>query len=266
MHAVKHSFSSSANILKHRLLSGVVCVGEHDAMQDAADKNESERKYLASRLAYAIDRAGSKASIARACNVTEQAVTGWLKTGRVHRKHLPTIASMAGVRLEWLTWGEGDPVLSQDMIDQMESDIREPVPDYNVSQGPQIRGKVPLISWVQAGAAAEAVDIFNPGVADEWIDTTAQIKDHTYALRVEGDSMTPNFPPGTILIVEPDMPAEIGDYVIAKNGEEEATFKKLTKDAGRWLLKPLNQQYPIIPMDDAYEVIGVVREAVQKFR
>ncbi len=135
----------------------------------------------------------------------------------------------------------------------------------NVAPGPELKGKVPLISWVQAGCAQEVMDIYHPGVADEWIDTTVQTKEHTYALRVEGDSMTPNFPPGTILIVEPDMPAEIGDYVIAKNGDEEATFKQLAKDAGQWFLKPLNTQYPTIPMGD-YQVIGVVREAVQRFR
>ncbi|MEC9482550.1 MAG: S24 family peptidase [Halomonas sp.] len=235
-------------------------------MQQATDNKETERQALASRLAYAFERIGSKASVARACEVTEQAVTGWLKTGRVHRKHLPTIAKMARVRLDWLAWGEGEPLWTQEQMDQMESDLKEMGADYNVSPGPQIKGKVPLISWVQAGSAAEVVDIFNPGVADDWIDTTVQIKEHTYALRVEGDSMTPNFPPGTILIVEPDMPAEIGDYVVAKNGDEEATFKQLAKDAGRWLLKPLNRQYPIIPMDDTYHVIGVVREAVQKFR
>ncbi len=208
------------------------------------------------------ERGDNWADLARALGTTDQRVYNWRKRGlpeaEGHR-----VARALGVSTDWLMSGMGPRRIG--------AKVKEERPDYteagigNVSAGPDIKGRVPLISWVQAGAAVEVVDIFNPGVADDWIDTTVQIKEHTYALRVEGDSMTPNFPPGTILIVEPDMDAEIGDFVIAKNGDEEATFKKLVKDAGTLFLKPLNPQYPMIKLD-GYHVIGVVREAVQKFR
>jgi hypothetical protein len=44
-------------------------------------------------------------------------------------------------------------------------------------------------------------------------------------LRVQGDSMTPDFPHGCIIVVEPELDPLPGDYVIAKNGDDEATFK-----------------------------------------
>lgn len=135
----------------------------------------------------------------------------------------------------------------------------------NVHPGPEIRGKVPLISWVQAGDFAEVVDLLHPGEAFEWIETTVQPRVHTFALRVHNDSMEPDFPAGTILIVEPELDAHAGDFVIAKNGDEEATFKQLVRDGGDWYLKPLNPRYPLKPLAGC-QVVGVVRAAERRFR
>lgn len=135
----------------------------------------------------------------------------------------------------------------------------------NVGPGPDLRGKVPLISWVQAGNFAEVVDLLHPGEAFEWIETSVQPREHTFALRVDGDSMEPDFQAGTILIVEPELEAHVGDFVIAKNGDEEATFKQLVRDGGDWYLKPLNPRYPLKPLTGCY-VVGVVRAAERRFR
>jgi hypothetical protein len=135
----------------------------------------------------------------------------------------------------------------------------------NVMPGPGIRGKVPLISWVQAGDFAEVVDLLHPGEAFEWIETTVQPRAHTFALRVHNDSMEPDFPAGTILIVEPELDAHAGDFVIAKNGDDEATFKQLVRDGGDWYLKPLNPRYPLKPFAGCH-VVGVVRAAERRFR
>jgi SOS-response transcriptional repressor LexA len=134
----------------------------------------------------------------------------------------------------------------------------------NISIGPEIKGKVPLISWVQAGAFTDAVDLLHPGEAYEWINSTVQPQEHTFALRVKGDSMEPLFPPGIILIVEPGLEAHEGSYVIVKNCEEEATFKQLVKDGSDWYLKPLNPRYPIKPFSSGH-IVGVVRAAQLTF-
>ena len=97
------------------------------------------------------------------------------------------------------------------------------------------------------------------------IPTTVPIKRHTYALKVRGDSMEPLFPEGMLLIVEPEADAVHGSFVIVKNGDEEATFKQLIKDGNDWLLKPLNQRYPIKTLTKDMEICGVVRGAEMKF-
>lgn len=130
---------------------------------------------------------------------------------------------------------------------------------------PPIRGKVPLISWVQAGKWREAIDLYTPGDAEDWIETTVPIKENTFALRVDGDSMEPEFPAGVLIVVEPDMDPQPGDYVIAKNGDD-ATFKQLVKDGSDWLLKPLNERYPIKPLESPCKIIGVVRSLERRFR
>lgn len=161
------------------------------------------------------------------------------------------IGNATGYRAEWLETGQL-PMYSK------------PEPS-NIAPGPAITGKVPLISWVRAGQYKEAIDLFEPGDAEDWIETTVPIRAHTFALRVQGDSMEPDFPTGTLIVVEPDLDPLPGDYVIAKNGDE-ATFKQLVKDGADWYLKPLNPRYPIKPLESPCRIVGVVREAIRRFR
>ncbi len=134
----------------------------------------------------------------------------------------------------------------------------------NITSAPDISGYVPLVSWVKAGNFNEAIDMYQAGYADEFVPITVPKGRHTFALEVVGDSMYPDFPAGMRLIIEPDMEFQSGDYVIAKNGGE-ATFKQLVRDGGDWYLKPINPQYPTKPLGESH-IIGVVREAVRKFR
>lgn len=138
--------------------------------------------------------------------------------------------------------------------------------DKNVSVGPVLHGVVPLLSDVQAGMYKEFIDNYHPGDGGmELIPTSVPIKAHTFALRVTGDSMEPEFREGMIIIIEPEMDPQPGDYVIAKNGGEETTFKQLAKDGADWYLKPLNPRYPIKPLGDC-RIIGVVRAVEKRYR
>lgn len=131
--------------------------------------------------------------------------------------------------------------------------------DGNTLPGPAIRGCVPLISWVQAGAWSEVIDNLQPGEGER-IETTYRASPNAYALRVRGDSMEPKFPKGCILIVEPNENPEPGKYVIVRqNGDTEATFKQLVQDGGTMYLKPLNDRYPIMMLRPDAVFCGVVK-------
>lgn len=124
---------------------------------------------------------------------------------------------------------------------------------------------IPLISWVQAGEWQFAADPFQPGQADEWIETSATSSENAYALTVHGDSMEPEFREGDIIIIDPRRRAENGSYVIVKNGVE-ATFKQFVTDGLSVFLKPLNDRYPIRDMTGIeFRIVGVVVEKRKRY-
>lgn len=141
----------------------------------------------------------------------------------------------------------------------------------NTEPGLDIRGSVPVISLVQAGDYTNVVDNYQPDLGMERIGVTCPIGRHTFSLRVKGDSMTnpsgaPSFPEGIYIVIEPELEAEPGDFVVVKNGDGEATFKQLMRDGSDLYLKALNPSYPMKPFPEDGHIVGVLREATWKFR
>lgn len=79
----------------------------------------------------------------------------------------------------------------------------------------------------------------------------------SFALRVIGDAMMPEFANGDIIIVEPDGHATDGSFVIARVGEEW-TFRRLARKDERWFLVPLNPAFAAEAIADLSVVRGVV--------
>lgn len=204
-----------------------------------------------------------KSALARLAGVSASAVTQW-ESGETKQLKGPVLVRVAAAL------GVHPEEIATDKPLKHTGDSAG-----NTSTGPEIKGRVPLISWVQAGDFSHVVDNHHPGDAEEWIETTVPIHRHTYALRVRGDSMTnpagaPSFPHGTVVVVEPDAidaPEKlVGSYVIVRqNGDEECTFKQLVKDAGRFYLKPLNPQYRMLELATDAIICGVVRSVEMRF-
>jgi SOS-response transcriptional repressor LexA len=127
-------------------------------------------------------------------------------------------------------------------------------------------GKVPLISSVQAGAWSEIVDNFQPGDASEWIPCPAKHGPHTFALTVEGESMSnpgahPSYEPGSIIFVDPGRSAQPGDRVVVRlEAQEQATFKQYLEEDGRKFLRAINPDWrpKFIEIDGDATICGVV--------
>ena len=89
---------------------------------------------------------------------------------------------------------------------------------------------------------------------------------NVFALRVEGDSMEPEFREGEIIVVNPHIAWEAGNYVIVKNADGEATFKQIKKKGKMWVLHPLNPKYEDIQVDNRQLfVVGVVVEKLKRY-
>lgn len=131
--------------------------------------------------------------------------------------------------------------------------------------------RVPLLSNVQAGSCRDFADI----TPDEWtVSSYTGIKD-AFALRVEGDSMTPWFNEGDVVVVDPNRKPRPRDFVVARSNLEhlnEITVKQYFPtgydDHGRELfeLRPLNSAYPSMDCKQLrLEVVGVVIELNKRF-
>ena len=167
-------------------------------------------------------------------------------------KIIATMANALGVSVNYLLTGES--------------------PNHNYPNGSKIgigHGAtiftVPVIDATQAGDWLMIVDTFEPGDAEEWIDTTIKISPKSFALRIQGNSMQDSnnprsIPEGAIVICDPSPSPQDGDIVVVKfNGS--STIKKLTIDAGKFYLTPLNADYRPFEMTEEMEIIAVAKSA-----
>lgn len=137
----------------------------------------------------------------------------------------------------------------------------------NVAPAPMGGRRVPVITSIQAGMWAEIVDSFQPGDAGDWLLTDIDLSDSAFALDIRGNSMEPEFKDGDRVIIDPEIAPQPGDFVAAKNGEQEATFKKYRPrgmDAhGNVIfeLVPLNDDYPTLRSDVQHiRIVGTMVE------
>lgn len=209
---------------------------------------------LKDRIQALLDAGFTRTEIAKAAKKSQSAVTQWLSgdTKELKSDSAAGIQAATGFSAVWLATGIG-PRMATD--------------NTNVGAGPNMGGSVYLLSSVQAGNFKEFVN--NYSCADssmERVPTAVPVKQFTFALRVEGDSMEPDFKEGMVLIVEPEFDPLPNDYVIVKNGNEESTFKQLVKDGADWYLKPLNDRYPMKAFTQDMRIVGVVRAVEKRFR
>jgi SOS-response transcriptional repressor LexA len=213
------------------------------------------------RIAKAIAASGKKkGEIAAACGVANSAVTQWItgESKSLRPENLYSLAEATGFRAEWIAIGKGPE--------------RDVVQDGNVRpiDQPNLTYRYPVISWVSAGAWAEAVQPYPDGFSDTYEFSEYDSKGPAFWLKVKGDSMTsPNgqtIAEGTLILVDTEAEVIPGKLVVAKLPDSnEATFKKLVSDGGRLYLKPLNSAYPTEPCGEDCRFVGVVVQALQKF-
>lgn len=219
---------------------------------------ENMEKSIAQRLVQRRQELGlSQTDVASRMDITPQSVQQW-EAGRTtpRGKRMTALSNILQCSPEWLQFGIGTPGSSQ--------------PNTGTSNVASVyfkeARKFPVISWVTAGDWAEAIDMFQPGVAEQWESSDCNVGDNAFWLRVIGDSMTApsgvSIPEGHLILVDPAASADNGSLVVAKLVDsDEVTFKKLVIDAGQKYLKPLNPNYRTIEINGNCRIVGVVKEA-----
>lgn len=178
------------------------------------------------------------------------------------KKTVLPLAEALEVRYEWLKEGSG--ISGNKLLDAANA-LDEPYDDTNVvsATGPSRTYAYPEISEVQAGNAAEAIDLLQPGEGERH-QSDAWAGENGFWLRVRGDSMTRSggisFPEGMIVLVAPGIDPRSGQFIVAKVGND-VTFKQYVVDAGVRYLKPLNAAFQQQVMDDRWQLVGTVIDA-----
>lgn len=241
---------------------------------------ETDNEWLALKIRQAIADSGmTKKDIAAALGVSKQSITGWEKTGRITKTNLAKFSELLKLNLKWFYSDEDKPADSGLTDSIRKYDKLSVVPrkqerfDQNVIPVPSGKRAIPVISAVQAGKLTEINDPYpaGAGYAVEYADD--DLSRWAFALEIDGDSMLPDFRPGDRVIVDPEIAPNPGDFVVAKNGREEATFKKYRPRGigadGNMIfeLVPLNDDYPTMRSDvERLRVIGVMVEHRKKYR
>lgn len=226
-------------------------------------------------LAIAVKRIGSAAKLAKLVP-TDPAYLSQIKRGAPESKtgkpkamgdYIARRIELAiGERPGWM-----DVPHDEDGAVHVDPPISRPF-DENVRPVSMGRRPIPVISAVQAGALRDMENPYEPGdgYAVEYTDDTS-LSRWAFGLDVEGNSMSPRFQQGNRLIVDPDRTPRPGDFVIARNGTNQATFKKYRPrgiDAQGnevFELVPLNDDYPTLRSDtERLTIIGVVTEVRQR--
>ncbi|WP_159166721.1 MULTISPECIES: LexA family protein [Aeromonas] len=200
----------------------------------------------------------SKTALAKAIGVSDVSVGKWESgLNQPKGRYLNDLAAALGVTVDWLLAGSGDGP-------------EQPIPGYhNVEPAVIPQGKrIPVISYVQAGnwrEMCEQATTFDGNV--EYVTASVDIGPCGFGLWMRGDSMLPQFKEGDLIIVDPDEVPQPGDYVVARNGNNEATFKKYrprgVDENGQEVfeLVPLNDDYPSMHSDRQHiQIIGVMVE------
>ncbi|MFD1246122.1 LexA family protein [Paralysiella testudinis] len=178
--------------------------------------------------------------------VSHVAISQWeSNTTKPNAENLYDLSILFGCDLSWLLKGEGQ--------------------SSNVASINLNGNMVPIISY----NILETWDIAQPlqmMKEEEHIMTDVNISVFAFAVRVLGDSMKPDFIEGDIVIIDPEIKPEPGEFVLARN-QNNVLFRKYREDGSdlkggsHFILTPLNKDYvQVVSRDQDVRIIGTMVE------
>lgn len=199
----------------------------------------------------------SKVKFAELVGVHRQTVYDWENgESAPNRKRAPIVADVLGITVAALS---GDPMHVN--VATITTDV-------------QNTRRVPLIDWVNAGLGAEVVAAHPLRNASEYVEARSSVSEFSFALRVQGNSMEPEFYDGDVIIVDPHKTPQHNQYVVAEllpNGTPEGSgdvtlkrykFRGIAGGMASFDLEPLNPEYPTVTINRNHpgRILGTVVE------
>lgn len=214
---------------------------------------------LAERLKRAMEMHNPRirnVDLAKACNLSPPAITEWTsgKTRSITGDNLLRAARYLKVSPDWLASGTG----------KMRPDSSQGGDNFGRIYGFS-PNQVPVIPMEKIEKYLRDIRL---GMKSEdefdMANTTAAVKENTFAIRIQDDSMAPDFPRGAVVIVQPGMEFNFEDFVVVKEGDQ-CFFSQYIKYGAEAYLNPLNERFPMKKFA-GHEVIGVAIELIRKLK
>ena len=124
--------------------------------------------------------------------------------------------------------------------------------------------KIPVLGRIPAGTPIEAIeDII------EYIEIPEEMTKggkEFFALKIQGDSMSPEYLSGDIVIFEVSPTCETGDDCTVMVNGDDATFKRVERKENGIMIKPLNPEYETMFFTNEeienkpIKILGIARE------
>ena len=177
------------------------------------------------------------------------------------------IAEMLGCSRTMLyNYEQGDPLPPRDLLatlDGLEAKAGiEQMFTNRADPGEQGVRIIPVVGWAHAGAAENYEEI-----PKDWQDRIpSDCRDQkAFAVRLEGDSMEPDFHEGDVLILQPSEETYSGCLTVIKLADDGIIFRRVELRRDHVRLIPLNPQYTMeeIPKSEivwAFPVWGMWRQ------
>ena len=127
---------------------------------------------------------------------------------------------------------------------------------------------IPVLGTIPAGIPLEAIeDILDyEEIPTEWLQGNKEY----FALKIKGDSMSPFYNTGDVVIFQKVNDCESGSHCAVMVNGNDVTFKKIIKNETGIILQPLNKNYdPIFYTNEQIKelpinIIGIAKEIRRK--
>ncbi|AET91065.1 putative prophage repressor protein [Burkholderia sp. YI23] len=221
------------------------------------------------------DKGLSQSELARALDIKPQAVQKWESGGSGPKaSRLVEIAGILSVGIRDLVKGTVYEYIAEastrepDMAVQRNdgSLVIAESKTYEQKKMPEkLWGKVPLITWEQAGMWAKLMTEFSDSQALDWIEIPNAVED-AFCLKVEDESAVApagqkSYAPGDIVAVNPHKePKNRSTVVVVLKPGTRPVLRQILTDGDRVLFKTINPEWPdkFAEKTDEVEIIGTV--------
>lgn len=140
----------------------------------------------------------------------------------------------------------------------------------NITELPTKTIKIPLLGKVPAGIPIEAIEeiLGYEEIPYNWVKNG----ENYFALKIDGNSMYPDYKSGDVIIIKQQSDCESGDDCVVMVNGDDATFKRVVKQSKNIVLKPLNNEYEPFFFDEEeiitkpVKIIGVAIEVRRKLK